>query len=149
MYTVLVDSRKKNTTPELTIGDVANRSGVHVETLRYYERRGLVAKPPRTPSNYRIYPLETVRRVRFIKRAQELGFSLEQIGDLLALRAAPKASCGDVRLRAEAKLDDIDQKMRDLRRMKKALANLVAQCSGRGPVTECPILDAIDKAAVE
>lgn len=135
--------------PDLTIGDVAKRAGVHVETLRYYERRGLVREPPRTPSNYRVYPAETVRRVRFIKRAQELGFSLEEINDLLSLRAAPKARCGDVRRRAEAKLDDIDQKMRDLRRMKKALSGLVAQCSGRGPITDCPILDAIDEEAAE
>ncbi len=134
---------------ELTIGEVAKRAGVHVETLRYYERRGLVEEPPRAPSNYRAYPAETVHRVRFIKRAQELGFSLDEIGDLLSLRAAPKARCADVRRRAEAKLDDIDEKMRTLRRMKKALAGLVAQCSGRGPVTDCPILEAIDQQAAE
>ena len=134
---------------ELTIGEVAKRSGVHVETLRYYERRGLVEEPPRSPSNYRAFPEETVRRVRFIKRAQELGFTLEEINDLLSLRAAPKARCGDVRQRAKTKLDDIDEKMRTLRRMKKALAGLVAQCSGRGPVTDCPILEAIDEKAAE
>ena len=133
--------------PELTIGEVAKRAGVHVETLRYYERRGLIEEPPRTSSNYRMFPLESVRRIRFIKRAQELGFSLEEIGELLSLRAAPKAQCGDVRRRAEAKLDDIDEKMRDLRRMKKALSGLVAQCSGRGPISECPILEAIDEGA--
>ena len=133
--------------PELTIGEVAKRAGVHVETLRYYERRGLIEEPPRTSSNYRMYPLESVRRIRFIKRAQELGFSLEEIGELLSLRATPKAHCGDVRRRAEAKLDDIDEKMRDLRRMKKALSSLVVQCSGRGPISECPILEAIDEGA--
>ena len=117
--------------PARTIGDVAKRAGVHIETLRYYERRGLVEEPTRTPSNYRVYPGETVRRVRFIKRAQELGFSLKEIKDLLSLRAAPKARCRDVRPRAEAKLDEIDQKLRDLRRMKKALSGLVGQCSGQ------------------
>lgn len=135
--------------PDLTIGDIAKRAGVHVETLRYYERRGLVAEPPRTPSNYRAYPAATVRRVRFIKRAQELGFSLDEIAELLSLRAAPKARCRDVRHRAETKLEDIDRKLRDLRRMKKALSALVAQCTGHGPVTDCPILDAIDEEAAE
>jgi len=131
--------------PDLTIGEVAKRAGVHVETLRYYERRGLLREPPRTPSNYRVYPPDTVRRVRFIKRAQELGFSLKEINELLSLRATPKARCKDVRQRAETKLDDIEQKMRDLRRMKKALSGLVAQCSGKGPITACPILEAIDE----
>ena len=135
--------------PELTIGEVAKRAGVHVETLRYYERRGLIEEPPRTSSNYRMYPPESVRRVRFIKRAQELGFSLKEIAGLLSLRAAPKAHCGGVRRRAEAKLDDIDEKMRDLRRMKKALSGLVVQCSGLGPISECPILEAIDEGAAE
>ncbi len=134
---------------ELMIGEVAKRSRVHVETLRYYERRGLVAEPPRSPSNYRAYPAETVRRVRFIKRAQELGFKLDEIKELLTLRAAPKARCGAVKRRATAKLDDIDEKMRDLRRMKKALEGLVGQCSGKGPVTQCPILEAIDDEAAE
>ena len=135
--------------PELTIGEVAKRAGVHVETLRYYERRGLIEEPPRTSSNYRMCPLESVRRVRFIKRAQELGFSLKEIAELLSLRAAPKAHCGGVRRRAEVKLDDIDEKMRDLRRMKKALSGLVVQCSGLGPISECPILEAIDEGAAE
>jgi MerR family mercuric resistance operon transcriptional regulator len=135
--------------PELTIGGVAKRAGVHVETLRYYERRGLVQEPPRTPANYRAYPAETVRRVRFIKRAQELGFKLDEISELLDLRAAPKTQCGAVKRRAEAKLDDIDVKMRDLRRMKRALSRLVGQCSGKGPVTLCPILEAIDDEAAE
>ncbi len=134
---------------ELTIGGVAKRAGVHVETLRYYERRGLVDEPPRTPSNYRAYPAETVRRVRFIKRAQELGFKLEEINELLALRATPKARCSAVKRRAQTKLDDIDEKIRDLRRMEKALTDLVGQCSGRGPITECPILEAIDDEAAE
>jgi MerR family mercuric resistance operon transcriptional regulator len=133
----------------MTIGEVAKRAGVHIETLRYYERRGLIEEPPRTSSNYRVYPVESVRRIRFIKRAQELGFSLEEISDLLSLRASPKAHCGDVLRRAEAKLDNIDEKMRDLRRMKKALSGLVEQCSGRGPISECPILEAIDRDVAE
>ncbi len=127
-----------------TIGDVAKRAGVNIETLRYYERRRLIGKPPRTAANYRRYPEETVLRVRFIKRAQELGFSLKEIHELLSLRAAPRARCGDVRERAEEKMRDIDEKMRSLRRMKRALGNLVSECHGDGPVTECPILEALD-----
>ena len=128
----------------LTIGDVAKRADVNIETLRYYERRGLVARPPRSMSNYRLYPEDAVRRVRFIKRAQELGFSLKEIQELLSLRAAPKARCADVRGRALAKIDDIEERMRVLRAMKKALTKLVAECAGRAPVSECPILESFD-----
>ncbi len=129
---------------ELTIGKVAKRAAVNIETLRYYERRGLVAQPPRSGSNYRIYPEETAQRVRFIKRSQELGFTLKEIKGLLSLRAAPRAGCADVRRRAEAKVKEIDEKIRTLRAMRRALGSLVQECSGRGPVTECPILEGID-----
>jgi len=128
----------------LTIGDVAKRAAVHIETVRYYERRALVARPPRSVSNYRLYPEEVVRRVRFIKRAQELGFSLKEIQELLSLRAAPKARCADVRGRAVAKIDDIDERIRVLRAMKKVLTKLVAECAGRAPVSDCPILESLD-----
>jgi MerR family copper efflux transcriptional regulator len=128
----------------LTIGGVAEQANVHIETLRYYERRGLVARPLRSLSHYRLYPQDAVRRVRFIKHAQELGFTLKEIKELLSLRAAPKTRCADVRERAEAKMKDIEEKIRALQAMKKALAKLVAECAGRGPVTDCPILDALD-----
>src|SRR5213594_1999406 len=95
----------------LTIGDVARQAGVRIETLRHYEREGLVASPPRSVSNYRLYPEDTVRRVQFIKRAQELGFSLKEIKELLSLRAAPRARCEDVRARAAAKISDVDRKI--------------------------------------
>src|SRR2546422_10160215 len=98
----------------LTIGDVAKQADVHSETLRYYERRGLVARPPRSVSNYRLYPEDTVRRVRFIKHAQDLGFSLKEIKELLSLRAAPKARCADVRVRALTKINDIEERIRAL-----------------------------------
>jgi MerR family mercuric resistance operon transcriptional regulator len=128
----------------LTRGEVAEQAHVHVETLRYYERRGLVSRPLRSVSNYRLYPEDTVRRVRFIKRAQDLGLSLKEIKELLALRAAPKTQCGAVRERTVAKIKDIEEKIRGLQAMKKALAKLVAECSGRGPITKCPILEALD-----
>lgn len=128
----------------LTIGEVAERAKVHIETLRYYERRGLVARPPRSVSNYRLYPPDAVRRVRFIKRAQELGFSLKEIQELLSLRAAPEAECGEIRAHAEAKIKDIDEKIGSLIAMKGALSKLVAECSGQGPLTDCPILESLD-----
>jgi MerR family transcriptional regulator, copper efflux regulator len=130
----------------LSIGDVAKQANVHIETLRYYERRGLLARPPRSTSNYRLYAAETVRRVRFIKGAQELGFSLKEIQELLSLRAEPKTSCEDIRERAEAKITDIEAKIRSLQAMKRALTKLVMECSGSGPITDCPILEAFDSS---
>ncbi len=128
----------------LTVGEVAKRAAVHIETLRYYEREGLVARPPRSRSNYRLYPEETVRRVQFIKRAQQLGFSLKEIQELLALRAAPQAQCVDVRERAWTKIHEIEHKVRTLQAMHAALTQLVAACAGHGAVTDCPILASLD-----
>ncbi len=126
------------------VGEVAKKAGVNLQTIHYYERRGLLPRPPRTESNYRLYPRDAVRRVQFIRRAQELGFTLKEIKELLSLRAAPLARCADVRNRAQAKLQNIDEKMRTLQAMRKALTKLIGECSGKGPVTECPILDALD-----
>jgi len=128
----------------LTIGDVAKEAKVNIETLRYYERRGLLARPARSTSNYRLYAEDTVRRVRFIKGAQELGFSLKEILELLSFRAEPQSSCGDIRERAAAKITDIEAKIASLQAMKRALSKLVAECSGSGPITECPILESFD-----
>ena len=128
----------------LTIGDVAKQANVRVETLRYYERQGLVARPRRSVSNYRLYPEDTVRRVQFIKRAQHLGFSLKEIRELLALRTEPTARGADVRERALAKIHDIEDKMRTLQAMKNVLLQLVAACAGDNPITDCPILASLD-----
>ncbi|HSF33570.1 MAG TPA: MerR family DNA-binding protein [Candidatus Tectomicrobia bacterium] len=128
----------------MSIGDVAKEAKVCIETLRYYERRGLLARPPRSTSNYRLYGADTVRRVRFIKAAQELGFSLKEILDLLSLRAGSNTSCEDIRERAEAKIKNLEAKIRSLEAMKQALTKLVAECSGNGPITECPILESFD-----
>jgi MerR family mercuric resistance operon transcriptional regulator len=128
----------------LKVGEVAKQAGVNLQTVHYYERRGLLLRPPRTESNYRAYPVEAVLRVRFIKRAQELGFTLKEIKELLALRAAPRTRCADVRERAESKVYDIDDKIRTLQAMRKALTKLIGECSGSGPVSQCPILEAID-----
>ena len=129
----------------LTIGDVAKRANVRIETLRYYERRGLVARPRRSMSNYRLYPEDTVRRVQFIKHAQHLGFSLKEIIELLALWAEPTAQCADVRACAIAKIHAIADKMRTLQAMQNALLQLVTACAGDHPLTDCPILASLDK----
>ncbi len=130
----------------LTTGEVAKQGGVNLESIRFYERERLLPKPPRTASGYRMFAPDDVRRIRFIKRAQELGFSLKEIKELLALRFDADTSCADVRQRAEAKLSDIDQKIADLRRMKKALARLTTACPGTGSTSECPILESLNGA---
>src|SRR5882724_10745028 len=132
----------------LTIGEVAERARVHIETLRYYERRGLVASPPRSIANYRLYPEDAMRRVRFIKRAQELGFTLKEIKELLSLRAAPEAGCAEVPAHAEVKIKDIDERIGSLTAMRRVLAKLVAECAGEGPLTACPILDTLERKEV-
>ena len=129
----------------LTIGKVANRAGIGIETVRFYEREGLIAEPPRDESSgYRRYPEDTVARLRFVKKAKELGFSLKEIGELLSLKARPSGSCADVRSRATDKIEDIDQKIAVLQAMRKALTGLVEECSGNGPRSECPILNALN-----
>ena len=111
----------------LSIGEVAKEAGVGVETVRFYEREGLVPEPGRRPSGYRQYPPDTVRRIRFVQRAKELGFTLREIREL-----------------AVAKLTDVDRKLGELARMRAALASLAASCTGEGPTAECPLLDALD-----
>ncbi|MDC4207003.1 MAG: Hg(II)-responsive transcriptional regulator (plasmid) [Candidatus Manganitrophus sp.] len=129
----------------LTIGQLAKRAGVKIETVRYYERRGLILEPPRRESGYRQYAEDAVARIQFIKRAQELGFSLKEILELLSLRVDRHTTCKDVRQRAEAKISDIEVKIADLKRMKQALVKVTNACSGRGPTSECPILEAMNE----
>ena len=126
----------------LTISRVAQLGGVNVESVRYYERRGLLPRPPRTHAGYRQFPPETVQRLHFIKRAQELGFSLDEVRDLLALRIEP-GNCADVRARAKAKIADIEEKMKTLAAMKSTLQNLVDQCEQRAS-GECLILASLE-----
>ena len=125
-------------------GAVAARADVNIQTVRYYERRGLLAKPPRTASNYRLYSEDSVRRVRFVKRAQQLGFTLKEIKGLLALRLKPTSRSSAVKDRATAKIADIEEKVRTLQRMKRALTKLTAACDGCGSTSECPILEALE-----
>jgi len=132
------------TTQALRIGEVAVLAGVNVQTLRFYERRGLIDEPPRRPSGYREYPTDSVRRVRFIKRAQELGFKLDEVQELLRLRDDPLIPCKQVRTAAEAKIADIDQRLQRLRRMRSALGALVVSCAGNRE-HHCPLLEALDE----
>ena len=128
----------------LTIGKVAQDSGAGVETVRFYERQGLLEQPARRPSGYRQYEPEVLARLRFIKQAQRLGFTLMEIKELLALKLDPQASRARVRERALAKLADIDQRISELKRMKRALAPLVKACDGEGTLEGCPILGGIE-----
>ncbi len=129
----------------LMIGEVARQSGVGVETVRFYERQGLLKLPARRQSGYRQYDEDAVSRLRFIRRGKELGFSLKEIGELLALRVSPDTTVADVKRRAELKITDIEGKIRDLQRTKEALQKLATSCPGHGPLDECPILRALDR----
>lgn len=128
----------------LSIGQLAGKAGVSVETVRFYERKGLLPAAPRSAAGYRQYSAESVRRLRFVQRAKDVGFTLAEIGELLALRTEPDASCADVRARAAARIALIDGKLAALTRMKRALAELAERCTGEGPVSGCPILDAFE-----
>ncbi len=130
----------RETKATLTLGKVAASAGVNRQTLRYYERRGLLPEPSRTGANYRAYPPDAVERVRFIKRAQALGFALDEVAELLALRDAPHSRCADVRARAQAKVRTIEAKVRDLQAVRRALAALIADCPDTEPASRCPIL---------
>ena len=128
----------------LTTGEVAKQAEVNIETLRYYERRGILPKPPRSRANYRRYPETAVQQVRFIKRTQRLGFSLNEIADSLFLRKNPQTSRAAVKVRAEAKLADIEAKIQHLTEMRDALAHVTALCDGKGSIDGCPILHALE-----
>ncbi len=128
----------------LTIGQLAKNAEVNIETVRYYERRRLIPEPPRRKSGYRQYTSDYVARIRFIKRAQELGFSLNEIADLLALRVETESACGEVKRHAELKMADIEGKIQTLQQMKQALAELVVVCNANGTTGECPILETLE-----
>ena len=133
----------------LTIGQVARQAGIGVETVRFYERQGLLEEPARKQSGYRQYPKDVVARLRFIKRAKELGFSLKEIKELLTLHVDPDTTCAEVKRRAEVKIADVEQKIDALQQIKKALVKLTAVCRGSGPTSECPILEALDNEGTE
>lgn len=126
---------------ELTIGRVAKRAGVNVETIRYYQRRGLIAEPDKPHMGYRRYPSDIVKHIRFIKRAQALGFTLNEVAVLLRLEEA--RACAKTRALAAHKMDVIDQKLTGLTAMRKALAGLVRQCDAGRSTKGCPIIQVL------
>jgi len=135
---------------ELIIGKAAMKAGVGVETIRFYERKGLIEQPPKPlDTGFRVYPEETVQRIRFIRQAQEIGFSLRKIDELLSLRADPAADCAHVRERAAAKLEEVERKIEQLGRIRSALNELIAACPGRGALRECSIMASLISAPGE
>jgi len=129
----------------LTIGAVAKRVGVAIDTIRYYEREGLLPEPLRRASGYRSYDESAIRRLRFIRRAKDLGFTLEEIRELLALSADRQRGVKAVKQRAERRLEAIDQRIAELRRVRDGLAQLVESCPGHGRPEDCPILRALSE----
>jgi MerR family mercuric resistance operon transcriptional regulator len=129
----------------LTIGQVAEACGVGVETIRFYEREGLVPQPARPGVGFRRYPPDTAKRIIFIQRSKALGFSLREIRDLLSLRVDSARSCNQVRKHAEAKIADIEGKIETLGEMRHALEKLVTACGSRSATGECPIIEALEE----
>lgn len=126
------------------IGEVASRTDVNKETVRYYEKRGLIPKPDRRRSGYRIFTYRHIDQIRFIKRAQELGFTLSEIKELLELRLDGDSSCEQVRRKAEWKLDEVQQKIKDLKNLKEVLGELIEACKADKTTEECVILNALE-----
>ena len=127
----------------LTIGQVAKRTGVAVDTIRFYEKERLLAKPPRTAGGYREYDQGTVRVLQFIRRAKHLGFALSEVKQLLRLHHGTKSTRAEFRAIAPNKLADIQARIEGLERVRDALLPLVARCDGVGPLAGCPIVDAL------
>jgi MerR family copper efflux transcriptional regulator len=129
----------------MTVGALAKQAGVKIDTIRYYERRGLLPKPPRTDCGYRTFTPSSLERLRFIRQAQALGFTLAEVNQLLALRVRPGTTCTEVRKRAEAKISDIELRIQSLHRMKRALHQLVSSCAADGAASECSLLANLSK----
>lgn len=132
-------------TAELTIGRVAKEVGVNIQTIRYYERLSLLKPTARRPSGYRLYGDEEIRRLRFIKNAQALGFTLHEITELLNLRVRSSARCGAVQRKAQAKLVQVERKVRDLQALARSLRCLVRDCQAGQPTNHCPILESLEQ----
>lgn len=131
----------------MKISSVAEAAGVEVSTVRYYERRGLVPEPPRSDSGYRQYDESVVHRIRFVREAQQLGFTLEEIEELLELRVEGPGSCEAVEAATREKARAVDQKIRELRRLRAVLARLARACEEQEATDECPVLAMLDEEA--
>lgn len=129
----------------LTIGALAKSSGVGVQTIRFYERKGLLPAPPRRESGYRQYGPKDATRIRFIKRAQDVGFTLSEIQELLEMNTSPRATCSDVKMKADLKLAEVNAKIKDLQRMRKTLMELSGACGeSKKAMSECRVLDCFE-----
>jgi MerR family copper efflux transcriptional regulator len=132
-----------DTNSHLSIGVVARRAGIGIDTIRYYEREGLLPAPRRRASGYRDYDAGAIEQLRFIRRAKDLGFSLDEIRELLALSTDRERGVKGVKQRAQVRLDAVEQRIRELKRMQKGLKQLIAACPGHGALEHCPILRAL------
>lgn len=130
----------------LQIGVLSERTGVNIETIRYYERIGLLTAPPRSPGGFRRYGMNDVRRLNFIRRLRELGFALDDVRALLDLAETKRTACGEVHDLAEKHLDGVQNKIKDLRRMERVLKDMVASCE-RGVAPECPMIETLWRAS--
>lgn len=131
--------------PFLKIGELAKEAGVNLQTVYYYERRGILAPSTRLESGYRLYDSAAVKKLRFVKSAQALGFSLAEIASLLKLRVGRTSSCGSILKKAEAKLGEIETKIESLARLRRTLRSLISDCRNRNTTDACPILSSLEE----
>lgn len=137
----------KSSNMSTTISKAAEQAGVGVETIRFYERKGLVEQPRRPPSGgFRHYPADTVARIRFIRQAQHLGFSLREIEELLALQADLATNCAEVRQQVQTKLSEVNHKITQLQQIQSVLEQLIKACPGQGALEGCPVIEALNRA---
>jgi len=129
----------------MKIGTVAKQAGVNVQTIHYYERQGLLPPAARSRAGYRLYGSDAMQRILFIKHAQEIGFSLKEIRDLLSLRVDENMTCGDVKTKAETKLVEVRRKIERLQTISNALIGLIASCEAEKPAHKCALLEALDE----
>ncbi len=128
-----------------TVGKLSSEANINVETVRYYESIGLMPKPKRTESGYRVYSEKDLQRLKFIKNSQQLGFTLKEIKELLFLKIDEETNCKDLQRMAEDKIKEVDIKLMELRKIKKALIKLASQCNASAPKGDCPILENLEK----
>lgn len=136
-------NKMDRTSQEMKIGELSSLSGLSIDTIRFYEKQGLIPPTRRTESNYRMYDTSTAQRLIFIRKARDLGFTLQEIGQLLALSEDHSAGAGDVKKRAQEKLRDLDRRIAEMEEMRRSLERLVSACSGKGDRAHCPILAAL------
>jgi len=141
----MLDGDHNMDTKKIKIGDIAKKLGINIQTIRYYERIGMIAKPERSLSGYRYFTEDFVKRIEFIKKAQQIGFSLDEIKELLKLKVSSSKNSKRVREKTEQKLNLIDKKLARLTALKKVLKELVSVCEKKGTTQPCPILQSLDE----